>query len=454
MARTSKRKSRAGVETALPERIKRDLTAIYARLSIRDGGHGREDTLETQKQICIDFIKKHPEMDLVDTYADNGVSGTTFARPEFERLMADIKSGRINCIVVKDFSRFGRDALDAVDLIDVIFPTLGVRFLSVLDEYDSENPACSRDRVTHILTHFMNDYYAREVSAKLVQAHRQSREKGEYWGGRPPYGYERSETDRKSLVPLEDERKVVRDIFNWYVIDGETFYQITRKLNKIGIPSPAESYEKRKYGACKKEKKYIWRQDIVRTIILNPAYVGIAAYGKTKRMLAENIPFQLIPREEWEMSENAWESLVDKSMFDKAQEINLKQWREWQEARKKGSKRTPSADGPFIGKIYCGCCGNHMARINSGSEKTESFTYFCSVAFYTENEKCVAYVREDTIMEAVSASLRYQISLAKDFKRKHGDDFYSKLKEESELRIKRMMDKSEKYNSKIAQLYE
>jgi len=116
------------------------------------------------------------------------VTGTSFNRPEFEMLMNEVRAGNVDCIIVKDFSRFGRDAIDAVDLIDVVFPVSGIRFISVLDDYDSENPACVNDRVKNILKHFMNDYYAREVSKKLVLSHQQSREKGEYWGNRPPYG--------------------------------------------------------------------------------------------------------------------------------------------------------------------------------------------------------------------------------------------------------------------------
>ena len=168
-------------------------TYIYVRLSEKDGGHGRRDSIYIQKQICEDYAKKHPEMLVVKVYADNGVTGTTFQRDAFEELMEDVANKKVDCIIVKDFARFGRDALDAVDLIDVIFPTLNIRFVSVMDEYDSANPACVEDRTTNILKHFMNDYYAREVSEKLVQAHRLSRERGEFWGSRPPYGYQRAE---------------------------------------------------------------------------------------------------------------------------------------------------------------------------------------------------------------------------------------------------------------------
>ena len=161
MPKVSKRGQRR--QSSKPE-VKYLRTYIYVRLSEKDGGHGRRDSIYIQKQICEDYAKKHPEMLVVKVYADNGVTGTTFQRDAFEELMEDVANKKVDCIIVKDFARFGRDALDAVDLIDVIFPTLNIRFVSVMDEYDSANPACVEDRTTNILKHFMNDYYAREVS--------------------------------------------------------------------------------------------------------------------------------------------------------------------------------------------------------------------------------------------------------------------------------------------------
>lgn len=144
MPRVSKRKRNSSAQRV--EKIRYYRTYIYVRLSEKDGGHGRKDSIVMQKQICVDFAEKHPEMLISRICIDNGITGTTFDRPEFGSLMEDVRSGKVDCIVVKDFSRFGRDALDAVDLIDVIFPTLGVRFVSVMDNYDSENPACVGDR--------------------------------------------------------------------------------------------------------------------------------------------------------------------------------------------------------------------------------------------------------------------------------------------------------------------
>lgn len=376
MPRTSKRnkKKNAGTQAAPVVGMKYYRTYIYVRLSEKDGGHGRRDSIYTQKQICEDFVKKHPELLLRKTCIDNGVTGTTFARPAFEQLMEDVRAGKVDTIVVKDFSRFSRDALDAVDMIDVVFPTMGVRFISVLDDYDSENPACTQNRVNNILKHFMNDYYAREVSAKLVQAHKMSRDKGEFWGARPPYGYKRSEESSKKLVPEESEKEIVGKIFYWYVFEDMSSYDIAKKLNAMEVPSPEESYELRRYGKLTRQKKIYWHADYICNIVKNPVYIGAAVYGKSKKILSENIPFSLVRKEDWDIRKNMWEPLIEESVFEEAQKIGKERWKDtlqiW--AGNTDENREKSANGPFLGRIFCGnvetgCCAADVGMGNTGT---------------------------------------------------------------------------------------
>ena len=451
MPRVSKRKKK---DAAGEPQIKYYRTYLYVRLSIRDGGHGREDTIHTQRQICADFAAKHPELIVEKTYADNGVTGTTFERPEFELLMEDVRAGKADCIIVKDFSRFGRDALEAVDLIDVVFPSLGVRFISVLDEYDSENPACTQDRVTHILKHFMNDYYAREVSGKLIQAHKISREKGEYWGARPPYGYERSKESSKSLVPEPAERETVRNIFYWYVFEDMSSYDIARELNAGNIPSPSESYEIRRYGKVKMEKRRYWRADGIRTILQNPAYIGCAAYGKTRQKLVENMPMLLVPKDQWEIKKGAWEGIVEKSVYEKAQEILAEQWKDGLQIWAANPGKEHAADGPFLGRIYCEACGRSLARTNIGAKGKPYFRYYCPTTKESKNRDCPDSLGEKAVMEAVMAALRYQIGLAADFRRQYGGEFYQELEKESAEKIGKCRKDYEQYQLKLTQLFE
>lgn len=454
MPRVSKRNKRKNPDAQPVQQVNYYRTYLYIRLSEKDGGHGRRDSIYIQQQICTDFVKEHPEMLLQKTYMDNGVTGTTFARPGFEQLMEDVRGGRVDCIIVKDFSRFGRDALDAVDLIDVVFPTLGVRFISVLDDYDSENPACAQDRVNNILKHFMNDYYAREVSAKLVQAHKISKEKGEFWGSRPPYGYKRSEKNSKKLVPEESEKEIVQKIFYWYVFENMSSYDIAKRLNDMEVPSPAESYEMRRYGKVRKEKRAYWMADRIRSILRNQVYIGAAVYGKTKKMLFENISLSQLPREQWEVKENAWEPLIEQTIFQETQRVlelrqeeNVQQWK-----ANPNTKRL--ADGPFLGRIYCGNCGKRLQRAKSTAGKNQRMIYRCITVFSVEDSGCIAYAKERNIMEAVKLAMHYQIQLAADYKKHYGMIYYRKLESEAEQSIKNAKTKYEKYGKKLEQLFE
>lgn len=453
MPRVSKRKKQEAVQAA--PQIKYYRTCIYVRLSRKDGGHGRRDSLSVQKQICMDFAKKHPEMLISNIYEDNGVTGTTFEREAFGQLMNEVRAGKVDCIIVKDFARFGRDALEAVDLIDVIFPSLDVRFISILDDYDSENPACVQDRVSNILKHFMNDYYAREVSAKLVQAHKQSRERGEFWGRKPPYGYKWSQESKKNLIPDEDEKKIVQQIFDWYVFEEMSSYDIVKELNASGVWTPQESHELREYGKRRKEEKLLWNADSVRRMLQNPVCIGAAVYGKTRRMLSENMPLYLVPRQEWEIQEDVREPLVEKTVFEKALEILKERRRESLNTWAVNKNKMQGADGMLLGKIFCKKCRKRLDRIAAMHYKGHQYySYRCHTPAISNNICSLRYVNEKYVLEAVTAALKYQIRLAVDCQRQYGSEFYRKLDAETKQTIKRVQDRYESYDVKLQRLFE
>lgn len=446
MPRVSKRKKNIDIKPTQ----KYYRTYLYVRLSEKDGGHGRKDSIHIQKQICTDFLKQHPELLCIKTYSDNGVTGTTFERPEFDLLMNDVREGKVDCIIVKDFSRFGRDALDAVDLIDSIFPRLGIRFISVLDDYDSENPACADNRVSNILKHFMNDYYARESSMKLVQAHKLSSEKGEFWGGRPPYGYKRSEESSKKLIPEENEKEIVQKIFYWYVFEELSSYEIAKELNGSNILSPQESYEIREYGKCKREKKIYWSFDRIIKILQNPLYIGAAVSGKTKQMLYNNIPLHLVPREEWNIKQGVWEPIVEQIIFEQAQVVMKNRWEESLSRWAINVNKTQAANGSFLGKVFCAHCDRKLFRKRCNGY----YEYECPTLRNTVNVCKLKRIKESYILEAVSLSLKYQIRLAVDFNKKYGLDFYQSLQRDLQNKITKSKEEYEKYEKKLEQLFE
>lgn len=403
----------------------------------------------------MDFAKKHPEMLVSKIYEDNGVTGTTFEREAFGQLMDEVRTGNVDCIIVKDFARFGRDALEAVDLIDVIFPSLDVRFISILDDYDSENPACVQDRVSNILKHFMNDYYAREVSAKLVQAHKQSRERREFWGAKPPYGYQWSPESKKVLIPDEEEKKIVQQIFYWYVFEDMSSYDIAKELNQSGIWTAQESHELRKYGKRKKEEKLLWHADYIRRMLQNPVCIGAAVYGKTRRMLAENIPLYLVPRQEWEIQEDVREPLVEKAVFEKALELLKERQRESLNTWAVNENKMQGGNGILLGKIFCGNCRKRLDRTATTPYKGHQYySYRCHTTAISNHICSLRHVNERYVLEAVEAALKYQIRMAVDCQRQYGSEFYRKLDAETKQNIKRARDRYESYEGKLQRLFE
>lgn len=444
-----KRKNQIQKENLCP----RYLAASYARVSVKNGGHGREETLNVQQEICREYTAKKPEIELLYEISDNGISGTTFARDGFEELMELVRSGKVNCIIVKDFSRFGRDAIECVEMIDEVFPKLGVRFISILDEYDSENPSCQKDRVSRILKHFMNDYYARIVSKQLIQAHKVSREKGEFWGNRPPYGYRRSDESSKKLVPYQPEGAVVRKIFSLYVIEGKSTYEITRILNYLGVLTPAESYHGSK-EYTKQRRKPIWLQSTVMGILRNPACIGALAYGKTKQALCENIPLRLIPKDNWEIVFGVMEPLVEKSLYDMAQVQLKERWIQLKEHWERNPNKTQAANGPLLGRIFCAKCGRRLRRESVGKEARTYLIYSCPNAPQEYHGCSLSYLREDAVLEALKAAFLYQVGLAENCMEKYGETFYRQLGKELEDRAKRLSEKYRQYEAKKKTAFE
>ena len=216
MARVSRRKQIAAAQglpvDELPKaaalRIFR--TALYVRLSIMDTRDRKDsESLQTQIDYLCGYIAKHPDLELYDCYRDNGETGTNFERPGFQRMMEDVKAGRVDCIIVKDLSRFGRDFLETGNFLEKVLPFMGVRFISVNDNYDSIR-ADSGEAMTIALKNLMNDIYAKDISQKVYSALDTKKRSGEFIGNFAAYGYVKSPEDRHKLAVDPDAAKVVQ----------------------------------------------------------------------------------------------------------------------------------------------------------------------------------------------------------------------------------------------------
>lgn len=393
----------------LPERVYN--TAVYARLSVEDNNRtGDRESITMQRYMLEKYVDAQADMRLCGVFCDNGETGTDFERPEFERLMEGIRSRRIDCVVVKDLSRFGRNYVETGYYLEKIFPYLGVRFVAVNDSYDSKKDKNGNELVIS-LKNLVNDLYAKDISQKVNTALETKQRKGEFIGAFPPYGYLKSPEDKHRLIPDPEAAPVVREIFQWRA-EGIGINMIARYLNDRGTPCPAMHHYLNGYKKKKPEGTgAIWQGQTIKKITRYPVYVGHMAQGKTKKSLSDGIPLTNVDKKDWIIVHNTHEAIVSQEIFDKVQSISEQRCQEHRMLRGK----YPSTENIFKGLLVCGDCGTKMSRYKNVSPAgTARYTYICRV--YAENlsgqgctKKCVG---EPELIEAVFHALRVEIEAA------------------------------------------
>ncbi len=254
----------ANIQTKKKENLLR--TAAYGRLSVENE---TDESLQTQMSMLYQFIDEHEDLQFEDSYSDNGYSGTNFDRPEFVRLMDDVRSGKIECIVVKDLSRFGRDYLETGYYIETLFPHLNVRFIAVTDDFDSIREE-DRSSLAVPIKNMVNAMYAKDISKKICASREVIKNKEDSMPmGTAPFGYDHSE-DKKRFVLDEENAPTVRAIFAWSRL-CVSVKEIGKRLDLIGVMTPGQS---RNQKVGKEIKPAEWRADTVYKILSHPGYVG------------------------------------------------------------------------------------------------------------------------------------------------------------------------------------
>jgi len=210
-------------------------TVAYIRLSVEDRTHRKGDSIKTQKNIILNFIDDNPDFKLYDTYIDEGISGRTFERPNFQRMLKDAEAGKIKCIIIKDLSRLGRNVIDTGFYTERIFPSLGVRLISINDNYDS---AANNDSITLPITNLMNEAYAFDIGRKTKSQARQAMKDGIYVAGLPPYGYVRAKDNHRKLIVDEVAANTIRRMFEW-AASGASAHKIAKTLNMESVSAPS-----------------------------------------------------------------------------------------------------------------------------------------------------------------------------------------------------------------------
>ena len=354
MARKS-RKETAAVQ-AQPE-VKGYKTAVYVRLSREDERKIESESVENQLAFLKDYVSADDSLVFTDEYVDRAVTGTKFDRPEFNRMITDIRSGRINCVVVKDLSRLGRNYLEAGDYIEKIFPFFGVRFIAVTDNYDSLTSNPTEDGLVVPLKNLINEAYAKDISKKICSSFENQFKQGVYLATRAAYGYKKDPDDTHALLVDEEVKDVVVRIFRDFV-GGKNRMQIARELNAEGIPSP-RAYWKAK-GLLPKQKgcTNLWEGVVIGRMLQNPVYIGDVRIGKTQKCYYKGIT-QPVKREGYYV-ENHHEAIIDRETFAKAQEILESVRKEYLSSVGKYGDDKNSSPNLFRGMLFCGHCGNRM----------------------------------------------------------------------------------------------
>ena len=362
------RKSRKNIETTAAAPVIENSyykTAVYVRLSIENSGKDDDgDSIENQTSICKEYIAEHPDLKLYDIYEDNGKKGTHFDRPEFQRMMEDVKGGKVQCILVKDLSRFGRDYIEAGQYLEKIFPFLGVRFISITDGYDSLTSDDAEGALMIPLKNMMNDVYAKDISRKIITSFRARQEKGEYLPAFPPYGYVKSKTRAYRYEVDEKVAPYVRMIFEWKAA-GVSHSEICRRLNDMGAVTPAKRKVELGIWHAEKYKHTIWHGRTIIDIMKNSTYTGELVYGRMPKSLYQGIKCHRAKPDEWRIIPDAHEAIVSRELYDKVQALFDERAKEMKDKMDKHAPLREQIVNHFKGRIYCGDCGKRMRFVKA-----------------------------------------------------------------------------------------
>ena len=387
--------------------------AIYLRLSKEDddlscssGAKSESNSISNQRKLIYDFMKLHPELELYDEYKDDGKSGSNFDRAEFQRMMKDIEAGKVNCVVVKDQSRFGRDYIDVGKYKEKIFPKLGVRFITINEGYDSLS-ATSSDDLAFTINSFVYDFYIRDISTKIRTNLTAKKQNGEYAGAFVAYGYVKDSNDKSKLVVDQFAADVVRDIFRWK-IEGLSPQNIAVRLNELGIPSPAE-YKKLSGSNYKTSfqtsSKAVWSHVSVRRILKNEIYLGVMIQGKRTTPNYKTKTVVTKAESEWLRVEGTHEAIISVRDFELVQEL----------LRDDTHCRAGDVTVPvYAGRIYCGDCGAAAVR-KTVSYAGRRYVYYVCNANKHDKTVCSRHsIREDVLGQVIYQTVRHQIDLLLD----------------------------------------
>ena len=407
------------VQAAQAPEIMQWETAIYARLSVQnskkdDGGA----SIEEQVAICREYIDEHPYLHLAGTFVDNGWTGTNMKRPQFQKMIEEIREGRIKAIVLKDFSRFSRDYIEAGNLLENVFPFFGVRFISVSDNYDSFETDGSAESLLIPLKNLINSFYSRDMSRKVSTAVHTKQLAAEHIPSMIPYGYRKSTTEAYRFEPDPETCDVVRRIFRMK-LEGASYSEIARALTADGIPSPGHLRWLRGQSKDPKYEHAIWNSPCVKQICMNPTYTGDLVFGRMPTALYLGKPDYGYEYDEtkWRVLKDMHEPLVDRETFAILKEQKAERNKAWNDKLAASEKKRKANPPLFQKMIFCGDCGRRLGFQRTTRTDVKTGTYYCQNWWPHYCKNGYHNISQDTVKEIVWNIIQDQVQLFADFEK-------------------------------------
>ena len=382
--------------------VRRWRLGAYIRLSKEDLKKGKDDSnsVINQRDLLNDFYQKHiGEFESVSEYVDDGHTGTDANRENFQRLLSDVMSGKINCVVVKDLTRFARNYSDAGSLIDNLFVQMGVRFISLAENVDSYKDPDSVSSIIVPITNVMNDQYCYQTSKKIRQVFDYKRRNGQYIGSFAPYGYIKDPKDKHQLIVDEDAAEIVKQIYA-LCLQGTTKRHISFYLNEHGVPSPTAYRRAKGLPVSSTADDPMWGDRAIWNILTNPIYTGDLVQGRRRVKSYKVHEIEAVPEDEWVTVPDTHEAIIDKESFEKVQALLKRDTRSAPKSRELHL---------FSGFLRCADCGKAITRSQSG----KNVYYACSTYKNRSRLACSMHsIKHNRLEAAVLFAIQQQVHLA------------------------------------------
>lgn len=411
MARVSRKKQNIP-STPADTSVRIWKTALYVRLSVEDNGKD-SDSVENQTALLEEYVANHPHLKKVALFVDNGYTGTDFLRPEFNRMMEAVQAEMVDCIVVKDLSRLGRNYIETSQFIEKICPFYNLRFIAVNDNYDTAT-VTSEGQLSASLQNIVNDYYAKDISRKVTSALQAKMERGDYIGNYAPHGYRKDPENKNHLLVDPETAPVIRQIFEMRA-EGISYMGICKKLNDAGIPSPGQLKIDNgiETNNNRKNRTILWNKHKITEILKDIVYIGHLAQKKGSQCLYGGIPYHITSEDEWIVVKNTHEPLISEELFEKVQQVNNAAL-ERQKANAGKYDHLPKEKNIYGKKFTCAGCGAIMKLHRSFSRKKDKvyFTFKCPTYAEHGSRACSDIkMRKADLDEAVFTFIKSQMDV-------------------------------------------